>query len=64
MNVFISNEGWCDFKDRIRQEYVFLTDSDLCFEKGEEEAMIHRLRITLGKSKLEMNIILAELKRA
>jgi len=52
---------WNETKGKLKQKFALLTDSDLLLIEGKEEEMLGRLQIRLGKSKDEINKIIASL---
>lgn len=53
--------NWNEQKGKLKQKYADLTDDDLLFAEGKKDEMLGRLQIKLGKSKEELNKIIAEL---
>lgn len=53
--------NWNEQKGRLKQKFAWLTDSDLLFEAGKKEEMMGRLQIKLGKTKEDLNKIIAAL---
>lgn len=52
---------WNEQKAKLKQQFAILTDNDLMFAEGKKEEMMGRLQIKLGKSKEELEKIIAEL---
>ena len=52
---------WNEQKGKLKQQFAILTDNDLMFAEGKKEEMMGRLQIKLGKSKEELEKIIAEL---
>ncbi|MEI6682472.1 MAG: CsbD family protein [Bacteroidota bacterium] len=52
---------WNEHKGRLRQKFAVLTDNDVMFEAGKQDEMIGRLQVKLGKTKEELNRIIASL---
>ena len=52
---------WNEQKGILKQKFAVLTDNDLMHEEGKRDEMIGKLQIILGKTKEELNKILAEL---
>jgi uncharacterized protein YjbJ (UPF0337 family) len=46
--------NWNEIKDRLQEQYETLTDDDLEYVKGEEQALVTRLQRALGKSRREV----------
>ena len=53
--------NWNELKGKLKQEYAKLTDSDLLYLEGKEDELLGRLQQTLGKSKEEVDTIIARL---
>jgi uncharacterized protein YjbJ (UPF0337 family) len=53
--------NWNELKGRLKQKFAVLTDNDLMFAEGKKEEMFGRLQIKLGKSKEELQKIIAAL---
>lgn len=52
---------WNEQKGILKQKFAVLTDNDLMYEEGKRDEMLGKLQIILGKTKEELNKILAEL---
>ena len=61
MNTSEIKGKWEDQKVRLKQRFAVLTDNDLLFSEGKKEEMLNKLQIILGKSKEEMQKIIAGL---
>jgi uncharacterized protein YjbJ (UPF0337 family) len=61
MNTTELTGNWNEQKGRLKQKFAWLTDSDLLFETGKKEEMMGRLQIKLGKTKEDLNKIIAAL---
>jgi len=48
-------------KAKLKQKYAVLTENDLMFAEGKKEEMFGKLQIKLGKSKEELEKIIAAL---
>ena len=46
--------NWHEIKDRLQDQYETLTDDDLEYVKGEEQALVTRVQRALGKSRREV----------
>ena len=53
--------NWNEQKGKLKQKYANLTDDDLLFAEGKKDEMLGRLQKKLGKSKEELNKIIAAL---
>lgn len=59
MNTTEQKGNWKRQKERLKQKFDALTDDDLFFEVGEEEQMMKKLEQKLGKTKKEIQQIIA-----
>ncbi|MBK9105665.1 MAG: general stress protein CsbD [Saprospiraceae bacterium] len=53
--------AWIQEKRKIKQRYVFLTDKDLTYEQGKKDVMLGMLQKRLGKTKEQLQEIIAGL---
>jgi uncharacterized protein YjbJ (UPF0337 family) len=53
--------NWNELKGKLKQKFATLTDNDLLLVEGKKDEMLGRLQIKLGKSKEEMDKIIADL---
>ena len=53
--------NWEEQKGKLKQKFAILLDNDLLFAEGKKEEMLGRLQIKLGKSKEELQKIIAAL---
>jgi len=61
MNPDESKSNWHEKKVKLKRKFESLTDKDLIFEDSNKEEMLSRLQIKLGKTKEELQIIIARL---
>jgi len=61
MNTTELKGNWNEKKGKLKQQFAVLTDNDLMFEEGKKEEMFGKLQIKLGKSKEELDKIIAAL---
>ncbi|PKP30764.1 MAG: general stress protein CsbD [Bacteroidetes bacterium HGW-Bacteroidetes-16] len=61
MNTTVIKGNWKEQKGRLKQKFAILTDDDLLLGKGKMDELIGRLQIKLGKTKEEMQKIIAAL---
>jgi uncharacterized protein YjbJ (UPF0337 family) len=61
MNTTEVKGNWNEQKGRLKQKFATLTDNDLMFVEGKKDEMLGKLQIKLGKSKEELQKILAGL---
>lgn len=52
---------WNEQKGILKQKFAVLTDNDLMFKEGKRDEMLGKLQIKLGKTKEELDKIIAEL---
>lgn len=55
------NGNWNEQKGKLKQKFAILTDNDLLFERGKRDEMLGKLQIKLGKTKEQLNSIIAAL---
>ncbi len=53
--------NWNELKGKLKQQYATLTDDDLLLVEGKKDEMLGRLQIKLGKSKQEVEKLIADL---
>jgi len=53
--------NWIKTKGKLKQKFALLTDNDLLLEEGRNDEMFGRLQIKLGKTKEELQKIIASL---
>lgn len=61
MNTTEMKGTWEAQKGKLKQRFAVLTDNDLMFAEGKKEEMFGRLQIKLGKTKAELQSIIAAL---
>jgi uncharacterized protein YjbJ (UPF0337 family) len=52
---------WDEQKEKLRTDFPALTDEDLQYEEGKRDEMLNRIQVKLGKTKEEMDVIIAAL---
>ncbi len=52
---------WNELKGKLKQKFALLTENDLLFKEGMKEEMLGRLQYKLGKTKDELEKIIAAL---
>jgi len=52
---------WNETKGKLKQAFASLTDNDLLYEEGQKDEMFGKLQIKLGKTKNEIESIIASL---
>ena len=53
--------NWNETKGKLKQKFAILTDSDMLFVDGKHDELLGRLQIKLGKTKQEIQKLIAEL---
>ena len=61
MNNIEIKGNWNEQKGKLKQKFANLTDNDLLYEQGKKDEMLGKLQIKLGKSKEELDKIIAAL---
>ena len=61
MNTTELKGNWNEQKGKLKKKFAVLTDNDLMFAEGKKEEMFGKLQIKLGKSKEELEKIIAAL---
>ena len=52
---------WDRTKGKLKQKFALLTDSDVLLVEGKQDEMLGRLQVKLGKTKEEIQKIIAAL---
>lgn len=53
--------GWNEIKGKLKQKFADLTDDDLMYAEGKKDEMLGKLQKKLGKSKEELEEVMATL---
>ena len=53
--------NWNETKGKLKQQFAILTDSDILLVEGKHDEMLGRLQIKLGKTKEEIQKLIADL---
>ncbi len=61
MNETTLKGGWNELKGKIKQAFGDLTDDDLTHEEGKEDEMWGKVQQKTGKTKDEINKVIADL---
>ena len=61
MNTTEIKGNWNEQKGKLKQKFAVLTDDDLMFDEGKRDEMFGKLQVKLGKTKEELNEIIAGL---
>ena len=59
MNTTEVKGTWNVQKGKLKQKFATLTDNDLLFEEGKKDEMLGKLQVKLGKTKEELEEIIA-----
>jgi uncharacterized protein YjbJ (UPF0337 family) len=52
---------WNEKKGKLKKAYAVLTDNDLMYVEGKKDEMLGKLQVKLGKTREEINTIIAAL---
>lgn len=52
---------WNEIKGKLKQKFSMLTDNDLLFIDGKQDELLGRIQVRLGKSKEEIQKLIATL---
>ena len=52
---------WNKIKDKLKQKFDMLTETDLVFNTGKQDELLARLQTKLGRTKKEVHQIISEL---
>jgi uncharacterized protein YjbJ (UPF0337 family) len=52
---------WNETKGKLKQKFALLTDDDLLLIEGKQDELLGRLQVKLGKTKEEVQKIIADL---
>ena len=61
MNTSELKTVWSEQKAKLKKKFPVLTDADLTYAEGKKEDMMGKLQEKLGKTKDELNKIIAAL---
>jgi uncharacterized protein YjbJ (UPF0337 family) len=53
--------NWNETKGKLKQKFAMLTDSDVLLIEGKQDEMLGRLQVKLGKTKEEIQKLIASL---
>jgi uncharacterized protein YjbJ (UPF0337 family) len=62
MNLTELKGNWHETKEKLKQKFGILIDSDLTLIEGKEEEMFGKLQIKLGRTKEDLLKIISEFK--
>jgi len=49
---------WDEVKEKLKETNIHLTDEDLAYEPGQEDALLDRLQKKIGKSKEDIILLI------
>jgi len=61
MNTTKMQGNWNETKGKLKQKFAILTDNDLILLDGKKDELLGRLQVKLGKTKEELQRIIAAL---
>jgi len=61
MNTTRLKGNWAEQKGKLKQKFAMLTDDDVMLLDGKKDEMLGRLQLKLGKTKEELQKIIAAL---
>jgi uncharacterized protein YjbJ (UPF0337 family) len=61
MNTQETKGNWNEMKGKLKKKFAILTDNDLMYEEGKKDEMFGKLQQKLGKTKDELNKLIAAL---
>jgi uncharacterized protein YjbJ (UPF0337 family) len=61
MNTTEMKGNWNETKGKLKQKFAILTDNDLILLDGKKDELLGRLQVKLGKTKDELQKIIAAL---
>ncbi|HQW93435.1 MAG TPA: general stress protein CsbD [Ferruginibacter sp.] len=53
--------NWAEIKEKLKQKFGMLTESDLLLIEGKQDELLNRLQTKLGRTKAEIKIIISQL---
>jgi uncharacterized protein YjbJ (UPF0337 family) len=53
--------NWNELKGKLKQKFAMLTEDDLLLEGGRQDELLGRLQVKLGKTKEEVQKLIADL---
>jgi transcriptional/translational regulatory protein YebC/TACO1 len=49
-NTFTLHASWQEVKEKIKEKNIEISDADLAYEPGQEDALLHRLAAKMNRS--------------
>jgi len=53
-NTFTLHASWEEVKEKIKEKDIGITDEDLAYKPGQEDALLHRLAAKMNRSPEEV----------
>jgi uncharacterized protein YjbJ (UPF0337 family) len=53
--------NWAEIKEKLKQKFGMLTESDLLLNEGKQDELLTRLQTKLGRTKDEIRILISQL---
>lgn len=60
-NLTEIRRNWSEVKEKLKEKFGLLTESDLLFSEGKHDEMLARLQTKLGRTKAEVYKIISEI---
>ncbi len=60
-NLTEIKRNWTEVKEKLKEKFGLLTDSDVLFTEGKHDEMLSRLQTKLGRTKAEVYKIISEI---
>jgi hypothetical protein len=57
-NTFTLHASWQEVKEKIKEKNIGITDADLAYEPGQEDALLHRLAAKMNRSIEEVKMFI------
>ena len=54
MDILMIKDRWNEIKQKLKNMFVDLSDTDLFYEQGKDDRLIGQIQIKLGKSRDEV----------
>ena len=61
INITELKGNWNEAKGKLKQKFAILTDDDLLLVEGKHDELIGRLQLKIGKTREEIQKIIADL---
>ena len=60
-NLAEFKDNWAEIKEKLKQKFGMLTESDLLLSEGKQDELLNRLQTKLGRTKAEIRILISQL---